>query len=141
MDAATSLVGTQIGSTLLAVGGMQYLKNLEWFPLMKKGAKVLNRVVSLIVAGAIALGIHYVWSPGTDGGHTLTITIPSLYTLAVGGFHWASQFIYQETGYTVLGGLQALQGIVGKLESVIPQPPHEHPTPGEASIQVTPVKP
>lgn len=104
----TSLVGTQVGSTLLAVGGMQLLKKATWVPIMQEGRTVLNRFVSIVVAGGIALGIHFVWTAGVAGDHTLTVTIPSIGVLATGAFHWASQFIYQETGYSVLQGLQSV---------------------------------
>ena len=44
--------GAQISSTLLAVSTMQWLKNSPWFPLLKKGQVAMNRLVSIIVAGA-----------------------------------------------------------------------------------------
>ena len=43
MDAATSLASTQIGATLLAVGGMQTLKNWKKFPLIQQGATWINQ--------------------------------------------------------------------------------------------------
>ena len=128
MDAATSLVGTQIGSTLLAVGGMQVLKKWKAFPLLQEGATKLNRFVSVLVAGLISLGIHITFTGSASAGWSGTFVIPSLYQIAVGLFHWASQFIYQETSYTALQGLQAL-ATLAKTVATIPgtwtAPEHE----------------
>lgn len=111
-----SIAATQFGSTLLAVGGMQWLKNSKWFPLIKSGQTTINRIWSAAVAAGVVIGIHAVWSPAaSDGSHTLTVLIPSFWTIVVGLFHWASQFIYQETGYQVMNGLQSIGSLVKTL--------------------------
>jgi hypothetical protein len=121
MDSSSSLALTQVGSSLLAVGGMQVFKKIKWIPLLQEGKKTLNRIMSIVIAGCIALGIHYVWAPniGPDGGHILTITIPNTAQLLTGAFHWASQFIYQETGYTALQGLQSVTVLASTLSSFL----------------------
>jgi hypothetical protein len=121
---------------------MQYLKNASWFPLLKEGATTMNRVVSLVVAFLISVGIHLTFTGSANSGWSFAGTIPSVWVLLQGAFRWASQFIFQETGYTALGGLQALQGIVAKLQSVIPPVPGGavHPIPGAGSVNVTPVE-
>lgn len=137
MDA--SLVGTQFGSTLLAVGGMQWLKNSKWFPLIKEGQKIGNRIWSIIAAGAITLGIHYVWNPAPDGSHILQITIPSASVMLVACFHWASQFIYQETGYTLLQGMSSLTTLARSIQTAptATEPAHA----ATAVVAVTPAAP
>lgn len=141
MDASTSLVGTQVGSTLLAVGGMQYLKNAKWFKFLQPGQKSVNRIVSVLVAGGIAIGIHVTFTGSASQGWSGTFSIPSVWTMLVAAFHWASQYIYQETGYSILGGLQSLSSLAENLKSVIPQAAFEaHPEPGEAAVKVIPVK-
>lgn len=117
MDASTSLVGTQIGATLLAVGGMQWLKKASWFPLLKEGQAKLNRLGSLLIAGGIALGIHITFTGSASAGWAFSGTIPSLWVILTGLFHWAAQFIYQETGYSVLTGLQALTTLASSIQT------------------------
>lgn len=113
IDATSNVASTELGSTLLAVGGMQALKKAKWFPLLQEGQKVLNRFVSVIVALGISAGISYTWNPTN---HSLLITNLSLSTIGVALFHWVSQYIYQETGYTVLQGLTALQKVAATVQ-------------------------
>ena len=122
MDPSSSVAAAHLSSTFLVVGGMQWLKKAKWFPLIKDGQKILNRVVSIAAAGAIQLGITYAWAPATTGagGHTLTVVIPSASVLMVGAFHWASQYIYQETGYTTLSALQAVVDLAKLLKAAAP---------------------
>ena len=129
----------QFASTLLAVGGMQLVKNVKWIPIMQEGKVILNRIVSIIVAGAIALGIHYVWNPLPDGSHTLLITIPTTSALLIGTFHWASQFIYNETGYTFLQGMQSLTTLARSIQTLptAAEPAHA----ATAAVTVTVPKP
>jgi MFS superfamily sulfate permease-like transporter len=135
MDA--SLVGTQFGSTLLAVGGIQWLKNSSWFPLIKEGQKIGNRIWSIVAAGAITLGIHYVWNPAPDGSHILTITIPTASVLFIAFFHWASQFIFQETGYTLLQGMQSLTTLARSIQTMPTDSQPAHPATAAVAITST----
>jgi hypothetical protein len=117
MDASTSLSGTQIGATLLAVGGMQYLKNAKWFPLLKEGQKLINRLWSIAIAGFIAVGIHVTFTGSAAEGWSFVGSTPSLWAMIVGLFRWAVQFVYQETGYSVLQGLQALAQLAATIQT------------------------
>jgi len=119
MDPATSAGTAHVGSTLIAVGAMQWLKKASWFPLLKDGQRVLNRTVSVFVALGIQAGISYTYTSTANGGHSITLLLPSYYAMAVGLFHWASQYLYQETGYTFLTGLQAFQEGAGKLSGIL----------------------
>lgn len=114
MDATTSLFATHTGSTLLVVGAIQWLKNASWFPLIQKGAKVANRLASIVAAFLVQVGIHYTWNPQD---HSLLLTGLSLSAITLALFHIASQYIYQETGYQMLSGIQAVQGILDFLKS------------------------
>lgn len=141
MDAATSLAGTQIGATLLAVGGMQWLKKSSWFPLIKEGQKELNRLWSILVAGGISLGIHVTFTGSAAQGWSFAGTIPSVYTLLVGLFHWAVQYIYQETGYSVLQGLQSLSQLASTIQTTIGAPgAKEEKKAAVAVVEVAPGK-
>jgi len=110
----SNLAVTQLSSALLVVGSMQWLKGAKWCPLVQEGKKFLNRTVSIAAAGAVHLGITFAWSasPTQMGGHNLTVAIPSGAALLIGLFHWGCQFIYQETGYTVLQGITAVQKLL-----------------------------
>lgn len=139
MDPISSTAGAHIGSTLIVVGTMQWLKNSKWFPLLTEGRKALNRIVSICAAGAIQLGISFQWSANGSGGHTLLTNIPALSVIAIGLFHWACQFIYQETGYQVMSGLLALKAIAGNLSSaMVPTGPRAN---ADAAVQVAPIEP
>jgi hypothetical protein len=108
MDADTTLGVTQLGSTLLAVGGMEWLKGQAWFPMLQKDSPILNRIGSIVIAACIALGIHYTWNPSPDGGHILVLAIPSTAALVTAAFHWGSQFAFQHASYR---GLQAMKNL------------------------------
>lgn len=64
-----------------------------------------------MIAGGIAIGIHVTFTGSASQGWNFAGSIPSVYALLVGAFHWAAQFIYQETGYNILQALQALQAL------------------------------
>jgi hypothetical protein len=130
---------TTMASTFLTVGGMQVLKNWKWFPLIQKGKTALNRIFSIIVAGAVTLGISYVWNTLPGGGHTILITIPTTSALLIGAFHWASLYIYNETGYTFLSGAQALAIIARSIET--PPTAAEPAHPATAAVAVAPAAP
>lgn len=113
VDHTANLFGTELGSTLAIVGGMQALKKAKWFPLVQQGQAVLNRIFSIAAALCTTLAIGYTWNPANNG--TLILTGISVAAIAHGLFHVLTQFLYQETGYTGLQGLQALQKIAGQM--------------------------
>jgi hypothetical protein len=139
MDATSGVAAAHFGSTLLVVGGMQVLKNAKWFPLIKEDAVALNRTVSVIVAFLVQIGITVSYTPNPlNGTHNLLFVIPSGTVLLVGLFHWASQYIYQETGYQVLSGLLALKTLAAGLANMTIQPGKPI---AESGMQVAPVVP
>lgn len=121
MDATLGVAGSTLGSTLLAVGGLQTLKNWKKFPLIQEGAKAANRVASLAIAFGIAVGINVTFKGSAGVGWAFTGSIPPVYTILVGLFHWGSQFIFQETGYSVLQGLQAMTNVAKFIQQSAPQ--------------------
>jgi len=128
MDANASVVVTHFGSTLLVVSSIQWLKKIKSLKFVQAGTKFVSRAISLIAAFCVQAGIHYTWATNPDGTHNLGIQGISLAVLAIGAFHVASQFIYQETGYQALQGIQAVQGILNFLQSAGPAIPVS-PTP------------
>lgn len=113
IDHTANLFGTELGSTLAIVGGMQALKKAKWFPLVQQGQALLNRLFSIAAALCTTLAIGYTWNPANNG--TLILTGISVASIAHGLFHVLTQFLYQETGYTGLQGLQALQKIASQM--------------------------
>jgi hypothetical protein len=137
MDPSAGAGAAHVGSTLIIVGVMNWLKNSRWFPLLKDGQKIVNRTVSIFSALAVQLGISYQWSVNALGGHNLLIAIPTFSVILIGLFHWASQYLYQELSYQGLSGLLALKDIAKYLGSTLVQAPGK--SNAEAALQVTPV--
>lgn len=95
MDASIGV--THFTSAAIVVYALNKLKSAKWFPLLQKDWTWVNRGASMFVAVAVSIGIHYTWTAGTDGGHTLTLQIPTLSVLAIGIWHWLNQYAMQET--------------------------------------------
>lgn len=122
MDAnQLGVAGSTLGSTLLAIGGLQTLKNWKAFPIVREGATIANRAASIIVAFFIAVGISVTFKGSAGVGWAFNGSIPPLYTILVALFHWAVQFLFQETGYSALQGLQAMTAVAKFLMAM--QPP------------------
>lgn len=115
MDA--NIVVTQFSATAVFVWGMEQLKRATWFPLLQqKGQVMAKRVLSVIAAFFIHSGINYVWNPVFDvnGYRHLDLAIPATAVIMVGLWHWAAQFIMQESWFQLifnrLGFTSAPQG-------------------------------
>lgn len=96
MDNTANIVITQFTSSAIVVYIMQKLKSASWFPFLQHGQAAVSRIVSIALAGATAIGINYSWNPSTRG---LLITIPTLAGLALGLWHWLSQYATNEILY------------------------------------------
>jgi hypothetical protein len=90
---------TEFTTSAVAVWLLQKLKSATWFPLVQQGKVWLNRVASIVLAGVGAVGVDYTWTPNPQGGHMLTLAIPTLSVAALGGWHWLNHFVMQETIY------------------------------------------
>jgi hypothetical protein len=95
MDASIGV--THFTSAAIVVYVINKLKSAKWFPLLQKDWTWINRGASMFVAFAVSIGIHYTWTPSTDGGHQLVLQIPTLSVLALGIWHWLNQYAMQET--------------------------------------------
>lgn len=98
-NAVSNIVMTQFTSSAVVVWLMQKLKSASWFPFLQHGRATVSRLFSIGVAFFVAIGIGYTWNTNSSGIHTLTLTIPGLWGLAVGVWHWLNQFVLQETVY------------------------------------------
>ena len=95
----SNIAMTQFTSSAIVVWGMQKLKTAPWFPLLRHGQASVSRAWSIVSAAIVAIGINYTWNKNLDGSHTLIFVIPTLWVLAVGGWHWLNQFALQEMIY------------------------------------------
>lgn len=137
MDPNTSIAATHATATLLTVGGIQWLKKIKALTFVQAGTKFVSRAISLVTAFLVSAGIHYTWVPNSDGTHDFGLSHVSFYVLVIGLFHVMGQFIYQETGYQVLQGIQAVQGILNFLQSAAPAVPVS-PTPEPVTASSAP---
>lgn len=95
-NSVSNILATQFTSSAVVVYVMQRLKSASWFPWLQHGSATVSRIVSIVAAAAVAIGINYTWNPQTRG---LLITIPTLAGFAIGIWHWLNQFAFQETIY------------------------------------------
>jgi hypothetical protein len=92
---------THFTSAAIVVYVMNRLKAASWFPLLQKDKETASRVFSVAVAFLVSIGIHYTWAASSNGGHILTLEIPTLSALALGLWHWLNQYALQETLHQV----------------------------------------
>lgn len=114
--ATNNILLTHLSSSVLVVGGLQWLKQAKW---VQQATKLICRTFSVLAAVAIHIGIQWTWNPTN---HSLLISGLSLGAIAIALYHIAAQYIYQETGYQVLQGIQSAQGILSVLQKEAPKP-------------------
>jgi hypothetical protein len=90
---------TEFTTSAVAVWLLQKLKGASWFPWLEAGRAWASRLASLFLAAVGAVGVSYTWAPNPNGGHMLTIAIPTLPVLAIGAWQWLNHFVLQETIY------------------------------------------
>jgi len=105
---ATTLLGSQVG----AAAACSYILNLaqraKALPWITAHTTQINMVARILLSGIATLGISWVWAPAAaDGGHTLTITIPSLMAIILALWHWFCQFAFQHIVGKTLDSTQA----------------------------------
>ncbi len=114
----SNIAMTQFTSSAVVVYVMQKLKNASWFPLIQEGKTLINRVISIGSAAAIALGVSYTWNPQTRG---LLFTIPTLSVAAIGFWHWLNQYALNEMLYrATVNKLPATNGVPTQQANVKP---------------------
>jgi hypothetical protein len=98
MDQATtgSVLGDQIGMSLVVVWILEKLKKASWMPWLTQHTDVWNRVLSVFLGSIAAAGI--VWSYDPTGG---VLTVKGLTLINGLTFLWivAKQSIFQEAIY------------------------------------------
>ena len=89
-------VFSQMTSAAMMVYLLQWVKQSGWVPWITPDTKRLNRLLSTVLAGASALGIHFAFD--VQAG---TLVISGLTTVGVGHglWHWFNQVISQQVIY------------------------------------------
>ena len=80
-----SALGSQITLSALSVALIQWLKNSPLMPFMHAGTNWLNRIVSVLLGAAAAVGVHISWAAATatPGTYTLTVTGVTLASISL----------------------------------------------------------
>lgn len=86
----------------------QFLKNWEQFPWLTKATKVENHVVSMVVALASTLGLHYGMSGTAAAGWTFTMVIPPVVALQHVAAQWLTQHLVYQGAIKVPDALQQI---------------------------------
>ena|ERR1700678_2105555 len=117
-----SIAMTEFATSGLGVYFMQWLKGAKWFPWLTKETAKLNRGASVVLAAITAWGISYKWSPQHASGvlGVLSVSIPTLAVFSMGAWHWAVQFVSQETIYRATSTFQILQDVLAKAPQASP---------------------
>lgn len=80
----------------LALGYIQHmLKRLESLPKINFYSTKINFALRVVLSGLGTLGLSWAWSSAPDGGHHLSLYIPSFAVLLLGAWHWFVQFAVQ----------------------------------------------
>lgn len=89
---------TEFTTSALSVFVLQKLKSASWFPWLQAGKAWASRAASIILAGAGAIGVNYVWT-SMGGQQGIFIAWPGWAAIAVAGWHWLNHYAMQETIY------------------------------------------
>jgi hypothetical protein len=96
-----SAFGTQVTLSAISVAFIQWLKNSPLMPYMHAGTNWLNRVVSLVLAAAAAVGVHVSWAAAvaTPGTYTLTFTGVTLASISLMAWGIVKSMAFNELIY------------------------------------------
>lgn len=107
------------GTALIASLAIQYLKNSGWATWFTRETNRANLFLSIIVSGAMAIGIHFTWDAATD---TFAI-VGVMAALKHGIWEWATQWVAQHAAYKVfVVPSEALGEIRALLQRQMPPP-------------------
>jgi hypothetical protein len=89
---ATTLLGSQLAAAAACTYIINALQRIKQLPWITAHTKTINVIVRAGLAGIAELGISHAWSPASEGGGVLMITIPPLMVLVHGLWHWFTQY-------------------------------------------------
>lgn len=93
-----SLILSQIGSSALVVFLLQKAKESKWFPFLTTETAKLNRVVAVIAAGLVSVGVHTTFDKSAG---TLVITGLTVSGILHGLWAWLNSYAVQHSIYKV----------------------------------------
>ena len=95
-DAGSNIVLAQITSSAVIAYGLEMLKKWNKIPWINQNTKRINRIVSAILSGVAALGIHMQFN--SEAG-TLMITGLCLPCIVHGMWDWARSWVVTQLVY------------------------------------------
>lgn len=90
-----SLLSTQIGAAAVCAYLVQLLQKWSKAPWITEHTAGINAAVRIVTSGFAALGVSWAWGDISNGGHTLTFTIPAGTVILAGLWHWFTQYAVQ----------------------------------------------
>ena len=85
-------------TSAMVVYALQALKQAGWCPWVTADSKTVNRILSAVMAAALAFGI----TATGDAQTGWVVQIPSATVLLSGLWHWAEQFTSQQILYDLV---------------------------------------
>lgn len=92
---ATNMLATQLTAGAACAYLLQLLQKWSKTPWVTEHTDGINNAIRLGLALISSLGISWVWSGTENGGHTLTIAIPSTFAILQAAWHVFGQFALQ----------------------------------------------
>lgn len=89
----------QLTANAIAVWLIQSLKNSKWFPLLSADTAALNRIVSALLAGVAAAGVHVSAIHQQQGVWIITLSGLTVAGVSAYLWHWVGSFAIQHGMY------------------------------------------
>jgi len=92
---ATNMLATQLTAGAACAYLLQLVQKWSKIPWVTEHTTVINNGIRLGLAFISSLGITWVWSSADNGGHVITIAIPSAFVIMQTLWHIFGQFALQ----------------------------------------------
>ena len=92
----SNLVLTVMGSAIGVTQLIELVKRSPRFAWINAQSEHLNRLIGVIAAGAVSIGIHYEWDETT---RVLAVTVPTGVQAIHLGWNWFVQWAIQQYAY------------------------------------------
>jgi len=96
-----------------AVYAIEFLKSRNWFPWMTQDTKMLNRIVSFVLATASVIGISWSYDPSLGGD----VHIPGVQILLGGAWEVCKQMMAQQVIFDGVVGPASRKEVTVQLQS------------------------
>ena len=92
----SNLVLTVFGSAIGVTQLIELVKRSPRFAFINTSSEQLNRLIGIVAAGAVSLGIHYEWDEAT---RVLAVHVPTGVQAMHLGWNWFVQWALQQYAY------------------------------------------